>query len=157
MIQNSRFRLRLCIALTVFNLIFIWGNSLLPANISAAISTFVRNILAALFPGEGGQAPAVPGHGVLRKIAHILEFCSLGVLLCWLLTEIRKRRIFSLLGGLLAACIDETIQLFVPGRGPHIRDVFIDTLGVIAGFGVFTIFYLVYKKKKLIYLEDKQL
>ena len=156
MIQNSRFRLRLCIALTVFNLIFIWGNSLLPANISAAISTFVRNVIAFFLPGEGTADPNA-GHGILRKIAHVLEFCSLGVLLCWLLTEIRKRRIFSLLGGLLAACIDETIQLFVPGRGPHIRDVFIDTLGVIAGFGVFTIFYLVYKKKKLIYLEDKQL
>lgn len=153
MIPKNRFRLRLCIALTVCNLIFIWGNSLLPAHISAAISTFVRNVIAFFFPGEGTSDPNA-GHGLLRKIAHVLEFCSLGALLCWLLTELRKKRLFSLLGGFLAACIDESIQLFVPGRGPHIQDVFIDTLGVIAGFGVFTIFHTFYKNKKQ-NLEDK--
>lgn len=156
MIRRNPFRMRLCIALTALNLIFIWGNSLLPAHISAAISTFVRDVLAFFFPGQGGEEPPVPGHGVLRKIAHVLEFCSLGILLSWLFTELRKRRIFSLAGGFLAACADECIQLFVPGRGPHIRDVFIDTSGVIVGFGVFTIFYMIYKKKKQ-NLEETQL
>lgn len=155
MTRRSTFRLRLSIVLTILNLLFIWGNSLLPANISAAISTFVRDILAALFPGEGTADPST-GHGILRKIAHVLEFCSLGALLCWLLTELGKKRIFSLLGGFVVACADECIQLFVPGRGPHIRDVFIDTSGVIVGFGVFTIVYMIYKKKKQ-NLEETQL
>ena len=45
----------------------------------------------------------------------------------------QKRTAFPLLWGIAAACIDETIQVFVPGRGPGLRDVAIDCLGVLLG------------------------
>ena len=48
---------------------------------------------------------------------------------------LEKRKANALVYGTLAACVDETIQLFVPDRGPAIRDVVIDTCGVIAGMG----------------------
>ena len=35
--------------------------------------------------------------------------------------------------GAAAACVDESIQLFVPDRGPGLRDVFIDCSGVLTG------------------------
>lgn len=147
-------RLRLCATAVILNLLFIWGNSLLPANISAAFSTFVRNLLAGLFSGSDLESDPSAGHGILRKVAHFLEFCSLGFLLCLLLHLLCKRLSFALLFGALAGGIDECIQLFVPDRGPHIRDVLIDTLGVIAGIGVFIILLAIRKRKKQLILEE---
>ena len=148
--------LQLCAAVVILNLIFIWGNSLMPGHISAAISGFVRDFLSLFFSGAGEEGP-VSGVGVLRKLAHFLEFCSLGFFLSFMMTLLKKRPFFSAPLGALAGCIDECIQLFVPERGPHIRDVGIDTLGVIAGLGVFTIALFLYKRKKSTIMEETNL
>ena len=39
-------RLRLCTALLIANLVFIWGNSLLPGEISGAFSDWVKSVLS---------------------------------------------------------------------------------------------------------------
>ena len=54
----------------------------------------------------------------------------------------------SVLFGALAACMDETIQRFVPDRGPAIKDVLIDTAGVCVGVGILCL-YVICKKRKL--------
>ena len=130
---NSKKRVRLCVGLIVFNLIFIWGNSLLPAEMSAAFSSFVRRLLA-FFPE--GEATATQGTGLLRKIAHLLEFASFGALWCWYLLMGRRKPALAYLPGICCACIDETIQCFVPGRGPRVTDVMIDLGGFSLGIGV---------------------
>ena len=127
-------RLRVCITLLVCNLIFIWGNSLLPGEISGAFSDWVKDLLAPLFGwDEGGGG----GGGLLRKFAHFTEFATLGVCLRWLLGMLDTKRIRQLLvplaGAFLVACVDETIQMFVPDRGPGIKDVAIDTAGAVLG------------------------
>ena len=127
-------RLRLCIALIAVNLAFIWGNSLLPGEISGAISDAVKNAIRwclsflRLPPGGGG------GGGLLRKVAHFTEFTCLGGLFTWLFAMLRRPAILALGCGFLAACVDETIQIFVPDRGPGVFDVLIDTAGVAVGF-----------------------
>ncbi len=40
---------------------------------------------------------------------------------------------WPMLGGLLTALTDETIQLFVPGRSGQVTDVWIDFSGVLTG------------------------
>ncbi len=129
MISSSK-RLRTATALLIVNLAVIWGNSLLPGEISGAISGFVRDLIALLLPGDGvpGQ-----GHGLLRKLAHFTEFASLGMILTWITVLLEKPAALALAGGFAAACIDETIQMFVPDRGPAFTDVLIDTSGVLAG------------------------
>ena len=74
--------MRLCVVLLSCCLIFIWGNSLLPGEISGAISDFVKNILAAIFE-QGKPEPENSGF-LLRKLAHFTEFTMLGLCLCWL-------------------------------------------------------------------------
>lgn len=152
---KTKRRLCLCIVALAANLIFIWGNSMMPGHISAAFSHFVRNIFSFLFPGEG-SGDIHSGEGILRKIAHVLEFCSLGFLLCVLMHLLHKPIFLSLLPGVLTGAIDECIQLLVPERGPHIRDVGIDTLGVIAGIGIFTIVLAIRKRKSQIILEETE-
>lgn len=128
MIRTDK-RLRLCAVLLVGILGFIWGNSLLPAEISQAFSDWVKALLFGT-PSGGG---AGGGSGLLRKIAHFTEFAALGMALCWLFGMLRRKQIWPLLLGIGAACVDETIQCFVPDRGPGITDVVIDMAGVAVG------------------------
>jgi VanZ family protein len=136
-------RLRLCTALLICNIVFIWGNSLLPGSVSGAISGWVNELIEFLFPPVDDGSGA--GHGLLRKLAHFTEFCVLGILLVWQL-RIRKAHgwvcyALPLLGGFLVACVDETIQRFVPDRGPSFIDVGIDTLGTALGIILITLIY----------------
>ena len=149
----TRKRLRLCVCLLCVNLAFIWGNSLLPGEISGAISGWLRDFLASLFPI--GEDKPDSGHGLLRKLAHFTEFCTLGMLFHWLYAMLLKKPwkqlVFPFLCGTFAACMDESIQCFVPDRGPGIKDVGIDTMGVVLGI---VIIYFIKKQKTLTHLEE---
>ena len=124
--------------LLCLNLAFIWGNSLLPGDISGAISQWVKDFINWIF--QLPEKDPEQSHGLLRKIAHFTEFACLGGVLSCLVRMLRQKRIehisLPVAGGFLAACIDETIQCFVPDRGPGIKDVGIDTAGVILGVGI---------------------
>lgn len=145
MVRTNK-RLRVCAALLVLNVAFIWGNSLLPGEISGAISNGLKAFLEMLM---GVQEGPPGGGGLLRKIAHFTEFACLGVLLRWLFGMLlRKKRQhygWPFIAGVAVASVDETIQMFVPDRGPHIKDVGIDTLGL--ALGIFIISLITHIKK----------
>ncbi len=144
MIRTKR-RMGFCITLLILNLMFIWGNSLLPGEISGAISGWVKNLLSYFFPGEGKPQT---GHGLLRKLAHFMEFCCLGTILCWLHFMLGKKPWRSIIYSVLVACTDEGIQCFVPDRGPGIRDVVIDTAGAVLGILLLLTGHAIYKNRK---------
>lgn len=128
--KRTPFRLRLCVCLLIVNLIFIWGNSVLPAEASSAFSDWVRDLLAGLsHSGAAGEGDT----GLLRKLAHFSEFACLGILLGWLGGMLKKRRLLPLCWGFAAGCVDECIQIFSPGRSSSPVDVMIDTAGVLVG------------------------
>ena len=139
-------RLKISVWLIASLLIFIWGNSLLPGSVSGAVSDAVKNLLAILLPGD---VPGVTtGGGLLRKIAHFTEFACLGAALAWRFGMLEKRKIMALVYGFGAACVDETIQVFVPDRGPGIQDVLIDTCGVAVGIGLLLLICIITRKIK---------
>ncbi len=119
--------------LIALNLAFIWGNSALSGETSGQISGGLMQFLRDLF------GTFVWGEYVLRKLGHFSEFACLGALLFlyWRYSGETKLHAFAmpLLCGLLAACCDETIQVFTPDRGPSVIDVWIDTAGVCVGIG----------------------
>lgn len=145
---RSRTRLRLCAALLCVNLIFIWGNSLLPGSISGALSDWLKDLLAPLL----GQGPGGGGGGLLRKAAHFTEFACLGMCLRWLFGMLQKKPLrqllFPLVSAIIVASIDETIQIFVPDRGPGIKDVLLDTFGAIIGIAILTISHILRKERQ---------
>lgn len=144
MIRTDR-RLKACKALLVAELIFIWGNSLMPGEVSGAISDWVGSILRLLFE----QGPEeVSGGFPLRKLAHFTEFAALGMTLCWLFAMLQKGRGYALLCGVLAAATDETIQIFVPDRGPSVRDVALDSCGVLTGMILLCLGHSYFVKRK---------
>ncbi len=136
-------RVWLCIGLLAANLVFIWGNSLLPGEASGALSSWVKHLLTSIF---GGNRLGPEDAGLLRKLAHFAEFCTLGLCLGWLFSVKGKSRFYALMLGIGVACLDETIQIFVPGRGPGIRDVCIDATGVAAGILLLYFGQTIFKK-----------
>ena len=136
-------------ALLCANLIFIWGNSLLPARLSAGFSQWVGDILSFLLNPMLGGGVAIDGEGPLRKLAHFLEFTSLGLLLGWRIGLNRKNSwiLPAFLAGLSAACVDELLQHLSPNRAPLIKDVGIDALGVVLGIVLLTLGKYIRKKK----------
>ena len=139
-------RLKLCVTLLVCNLVFIWGNSLLPGEVSGAFSDWVKAILEAILPGN--QDDDSLGGGLLRKLAHFTEFTCLGLLLGWLFAMLQKGRVLPFLCGVAAASLDETIQRFVPDRGPSVKDVCIDSCGVLIGIVLLYLGHTYLKRRK---------
>lgn len=142
-------RLRWATALLITNILFIWGNSMLPGEISGAISQWVKDLLHAIFGGGGTPGTS---HGLLRKFGHFAEFACLGALLAWLtgmrLSNTLKSVTLSLACGFSVGCIDEGIQNLVPDRGPRFTDVLIDTAGAAVGITLLWIGYTIRKRRK---------
>ena len=148
MIRSDR-RLRLCRVLLVLTLAFIWGNSLMPGEVSGAISNWVKDLLAKFLP-LGPEEDDGGGH-LIRKLAHFTEFAALGATMGWLFGMLKKGKLRPFVCGVLAASIDETIQRFVPDRGPSVWDVLLDSCGVLTGILLLYLGHTYYKK----HLEDK--
>ena len=86
-------------------------------------------------------------HGFVRKCAHVYNFMVLAfahIMLFFVAGNgnIRKAVLFTLIMGICAAVLDETLQLFVSGRAGQLKDVFIDFIGTCQG----CIAFLVVKK-----------
>jgi len=122
--------------LLILTVLFIWLHSLLPADISGVESMKWADRLNLAFTSL--HLPLrFDGDHVLRKMAHALEYALLGVegSLYYRWTGKLKKRcglhhLFYI--GFTVAFLDETIQLFVPGRSGEIRDVWIDLIGFTA-------------------------
>lgn len=72
---------------------------------------------------------------IVRKCAHMFAYFLLGILWYRVFVLIKNHPYrWSALCTVLYACSDEFHQLFVPGRAGQIRDVCIDSMGMLIGF-----------------------
>lgn len=80
-------------------------------------------------------------HFIIRKGAHFSVYLVLGALSAHALSGHQvtgwKRFLYALLISTLYAISDEIHQGFVPGRGPSVRDVLIDSTGAATGAGLY--------------------
>lgn len=131
-------------AALIGSIIFIFRNSLEVAAVSSdrsyQVMKFINGMLAKV-----NLAPL--SQFVIRKLAHFSEFLLEGF---WLMLCLRvytrhfvRHMSWPILGGVLTALSDETIQMFVPGRSSSVRDVWIDTAGVLAGLLVALLLLLI--------------
>lgn len=82
---------------------------------------------------------------IVRKLAHFTEYAVLGFLLYNLAgCYVKRKRSTAFALGALYAVTDEVHQMFSEGRSPQLRDVCIDSAGVLAGvfLGTFAFFVL---------------
>jgi len=116
---------------------FIFGNSFDVAEVSQGKSGYIteaiNKVSNVIFPQI-----EVTEHFV-RKTAHFCEYMLLGF---WFVVTFRAYTanvfgfaVLPLFAGLITALIDETLQIFVPGRSGMLTDVWLDFGGIV--FGVF--------------------
>ena len=138
MSRGLRDRKELHIALTILIMIFIFIQSALPADLSQQESgLFVRILAGFLRMKEETLSFCV------RKCAHFTEYLILGASLCVTVRDMIKEKMHRTAYfcqntaawciGTLYAVTDEIHQAFVPGRSCELRDVLIDSCGVLAG------------------------
>ena len=131
--------------LILLNLALIWGNSMLTGLSSEAVSGGILALLGRFLPVLLTEA----GHTLLRKAAHFSEFALLGLLYCGRHRLVKGEAPVHLMGfGLAVACIDETIQIFTPGRASSLIDVWIDASGFALGLLLIVIFHTITNKIK---------
>ena len=151
--HNIRFVAYLTI--TILIMIFIFFQSSLPADTSQEESDIIVRFLSRLIDRDAELLSFI-----VRKLAHFTEYTLLGLFISLTVKEhYHKKRhheeqhgekhyhdehfhkgqflirifIIPLIFGVLYAASDEIHQRFVPGRSCELRDVLIDTCGVLLG------------------------
>lgn len=123
------------IALILY-IIFIFSNSLTPADISSENSGFVLQLVHRIFNTVGIQALWLTDH-VVRKCAHFAEYTLMGILLLQSMRCMPRTRgaggRLHLAAVFFIPFVDETLQLFTEGRSGQISDVWLDMSGVLCG------------------------
>lgn len=119
-------------------IVFIFSNSMQIGDVSESASGRVLLLMKKVFTrlGMPGAANHLTDH-IVRKLAHFCEYALEGFLLT-LCLRVYTRHFFvhiswPILGGLLTALTDETIQMFSDGRSSQLTDVWLDFSGAMAG------------------------
>ncbi|MFU8792781.1 MAG: VanZ family protein [Acholeplasmataceae bacterium] len=131
----------------------IWFNSSLNAELSSIQSGFITGLIDDILKTFRIEVSSENLSFIIRKGAHFGQFFILGALWFKTFDEMKKPHIkpwVSALGiGVITAIIDESIQLYTPGRAFMVFDIIIDTLGLIAGIlGVILIKQILLNRKK---------
>ena len=132
-------------------IVFIFSNSMQIGDVSETASGRVLLLMKKVFTrlGMPGAANHLTDHIVRKMEGFLLTLCL----------RVYTRRFvrhisWPILGGLLTALTDETIQMFSDGRSSQITDVWLDFSGVLTGIlvGMFCLAlcrmcYLLYKHR----------
>ncbi len=141
--------------------IFVFSSQ--PASESGKVSGGVTIRILNLLP----QLKTMPEHHkieiaeklepFIRKCAHFSLYASLGFCLAAALflsgARLGKSVGYSYGMGTLYAASDELHQFFVPGRSAQVSDVFLDSVGVIAGCLVLWVLIKILGKRGNIYVQ----
>ena len=117
---------------------FIFSNSMAVATVSEQSSGRVLRLMQAVLRrlGHPALAERLTMH-IVRKLAHFCEYALEGFLLMLCMRVYSRHPLrhitVPMLGGVLTALADETIQLFSEGRSSQVTDVWLDSAGVLAG------------------------
>jgi len=120
---------------------------------SSRVAGVIEKIVVAIYKGNPPENVTyffkTTFGNVLRDCAHFFEFFILGILVMLYSDKFKvsifRRFIFSILFCILIALIDETIQIFSPGRAFELIDLALDSSGSIVGS---MLILLILKKKK---------
>ena len=137
MTKKEKIILIILAAAVLLMTLFVFSNSLKSREASGADSGAVAKIVEPIFDAVFGEGHGIDVHLVVRKAAHLTEFCILGILVLNLSRAISRKLGRELFGYclfyvLLVAVLDEFIQ-FHSGRGSMVSDVLIDLCGALIG------------------------
>ena len=134
--------------LLVLWLCFVWGHSLVPADLSSEESSrflFLVRPIFALFGSTDEQLMTY----VIRKCAHFMEYVVLtflasGCARAWWADAPAAKRLVVVTWACVPV-VDEFIQSFSPGRAPRLTDVLIDMSGGALGM---CLWWLLHRRRR---------
>ena len=137
-----------------FSIIFGFSNqdSKTSGEMSQKITDFVIKFIPSIQQTEENQKEEIIDRieSVIRKIAHFSIYTLVGFLLMSLMSTYKMKEIdqigTSLIIGVIYASTDEIHQAFIPGRGPQITDVMLDSLGVLTGIFIAILLLEIFRK-----------
>ena len=149
--KNKRMKLIIAWLIVLIVMLVIFSLSAQVANQSDSLSKGLTSKLIGLvnqvFPNHTLDLSGFNHY--IRKFAHFFIYLILGFLL---INAISKSGValfraikLSFAIGCMYAIFDEFHQYFVPGRGPGIRDILIDSMGIIVGV---ILYRLIFRGKK---------
>lgn len=141
------------ISVIIVTICFIWGQSCLSVEDSSKESAAItENIIQKIEECITGEKTI--SDNMVRKWAHGVEFCVLGLELSLFFFILNKKPLRSIIStvslGPVIAFLDESIQLF-SDRGSQVIDIWIDILGLVIGTAVCIASVMIvsfFKKKK---------
>ncbi len=158
--MKNKIKIIILTMIIIFWMAFIFSMSakdaVQSANISGGLTYNVLNLMFSEFRGLDKHIKDTIVEGlqfVVRKGAHFSAYAILGGL-CFIdigfikKITFKKRFWSAFLVAALYAVFDEIHQYFVPGRSCEIRDMTIDSMGVLFGISIVIIFNLLIKKLK---------
>jgi len=142
---NQRIKTLLPWVLVILWMFLIFNMSSQPAtqsnSLSLGVTEKVIETVNKFKPGADLNIETV--NHIVRKNAHFFAYLLLAVLTLNALRKGEKlgwrKSILAFVICVLYAASDEIHQLFVPGRGPQVKDVFIDSSGALLGIAIFMV------------------
>ena len=138
--KGKKLLILLYITFTI-SLVLVWGQSCISKEESAVSSDAVVEMIKPIDELEPGyRSPNgwtyVELSELVRKMAHVIEYCAVGFqLMCIFLLKGKRKLVHyinCLFCGMIIGLVDETIQLF-SNRGSEVRDIWIDIFGTAIG------------------------
>lgn len=128
--------------ITAAFVLLIFSQSMLPAELSSGESTYALTFVGSLLDKAGIPGVALTEH-LIRKSAHFMEYATFAVLFTICMNVYRydgeKKWLRILSACVIVPFIDESIQLFTPGRSSQVTDIWIDIAGAVTGILIITI------------------
>ncbi|MDD4774099.1 MAG: VanZ family protein [Eubacteriales bacterium] len=153
--MNRKMPILILILIIAATVVFIFGNSLTPGEISNKTSRSLSQIILGMIdPGDKINPEFF--HKFVRKSAHFVEFALLGAELMLLTLFIAPRRPLRLIFmplflSLMTAVTDEFLQIFTT-RTSSVADVLLDYAGTAFGIAAVTAIYLV---RSLVFKKER--
>lgn len=148
-IDMKKVRAAICWLLLVIWMVVIFMFSSQNGDESSGLSERVTDAVIKMLKSGNAADVYETIHYIVRKTAHFTEYAILGALWALSLLFLPKVRRHSLwiafAASVVYAALDEFHQSFVSGRVPAVKDVIIDSSGVLFGiiiFGLITYFVL---------------
>ena len=114
------------------------------SSLSQGISKILYNTISSL---PGVQIELSLFHSLLRQAAHFIVFLILALLLINAFRisgfNFNRSALYTFIFAVIYAALDEYHQSFVPGRTAELKDVFVDSLGIISGIGFYRTILLI--------------
>lgn len=148
----------LFIILTVVCMIAIFffssENSSESSATSGRVISFILKLTVSDFKELSVSARKVMIHKaqfIVRKLAHFTIYTTLGFMLSMALGKrklLSRQTLLALTAGAVYAMSDELHQSLIPGRSCELRDVMIDTCGVMTGIIISMIVFMVLRRRE---------